>query len=87
MAVTLEWIRDNYDTNKNRYMDRDETMSAVNDFYSNMISMEQVGAVRDAFDAHTLLPAYGGAFQTLSNVTTLNIPTGATLKVDGVEVI
>ena len=87
MSTTLEWIRDHYDADKDRLISFDEVNGAVKDYFSGEISNEQVGAVRDAYNAQTLLPDYGGSFHTLSNVVSCNIPTGAMLKVNGVEVI
>ena len=89
MSTTLEWIRDHYDADKDRLISFDEVNGAVKDYFSGEISDEQVGAVRDAFDAHTLLPDYG--FNTMSvsdgHVVSVNIPSGAMLKIEGVEVI
>lgn len=59
MAVTLEWIRDNYDTViRDRYIDYDELQIATNDYFSGKITAEQATAVRDANRDNTLLPAY-----------------------------
>jgi len=59
MAVTLEWVRDNYDTNKNRYIEKDETAKAVNDYLlTNTITKEQYIAVQAAYEKQTQLPPY-----------------------------
>ena len=57
MAVTLEWVRDHYDANKNRYIDKTEVDAASAD-YPDKITMEERFAVVDAYYQHTLLPAY-----------------------------
>jgi len=88
MAVTLEWVRDNYDTDKTRRISEDERNSAFDDWTAGNITQPDFMVVLNAYDNQTLLPAYG-TFTTYSveNVVSLNIPTWATLKVDGVEVI
>ena len=90
MAVTLEWVRDHYDNNpKNGYIDLAEYNTAILEFGQAKITQEQFVAVRDAFKNHISLPDYG--FHTMSvsdgHVISVNIPSGAMLKVDGVEVI
>ena len=57
MAVTLLWIRDHYDANKNCYIDESEATAASAD-YPDKITMEELFAVLDAHDLHTPLPAY-----------------------------
>lgn len=59
MAVTLEWVRDNYDANKDGYIDHDESMTARTDYFTHKtITGEQVTAVIRAYNDHTKLPAY-----------------------------
>ena len=58
MAVTLEWVRDHYDANKDRYIDNDEQKKAVYDRMDVLITQEQLVAVIAAYNDHTLLPAY-----------------------------
>lgn len=89
MAATLEWIRDHYDVDKDRYITKSEVGNALDDYFANLITREQFYAVKAAYDSHTLLPAYG--FYTMSvidgHVISVNIPSGAMLKIEGVEVI
>ena len=56
--VTLTWIRDNYDTDKNRYISADELAVAEADWHDNKITMDQFAAVMNAKAGHILLPAY-----------------------------
>ena len=58
MVVTLEWVRDHYDINKSRYIEKNEKDSAFDDWGRNTISMSEFMNVSDAYDQHTLLPAY-----------------------------
>lgn len=85
MVVTRTWIRDHYDTiNKDRLIEHAELTLAHNDFSDGIITQEQVIAVSDAYNAQWLLPAYDiPSTQSIQ----FNISSGATLKVDGVEVI
>ena len=59
MVVSLTWIRDNFDANKNRYIDADEADNAKAAWQEGRIDNAQFGAVIDAYDDHTRLPAYG----------------------------
>ena len=89
MAVTLEWIRDHYDADRNRRIDNDEKNKAFTDWNAGKINIVEFTGVLAAFDNNTLLPDYG--FYTMSvsdgHVISVNIPSGATLKIEGVEVI
>ena len=90
MAVTLEWVRDHYDSSKDRHIDKNEALKAMNDLiYSGSITREQFDAVKLAYDNNTLLPAYsnGQQYAVTEHVTSINIQIGAMLKVNGVEVI
>jgi len=90
MAVTLEWIRDNYDNNpKNRYIDNAEVSMASFDESRRTITKEQLDAVVNAWENHVLLPEYTSTINEVDGYHTvqIHIPTGATLEVDGVEVI
>jgi hypothetical protein len=88
MAVSLTWIRDHYDTIvKDRYIDDAEVKNANWDYFDNLITKEQLQAVVNAHSLHTLLPAYGTISPSTDDVISFYIPTGAILKVDGVEVI
>jgi len=79
--VDLLWVRDHYDFDKNRYIDFDEISAAVQDYFNAVITNEQLQGVQDAYDDSTSLPAYSTAKQFISFI----IPTGATIKVDGVQ--
>jgi hypothetical protein len=57
-AVTLEWIRDRYDADKDRYIDVSENWKAAQDYNAGRITTEQQKAVQSAYTNHTLLPAY-----------------------------
>ena len=89
MAITLEWIRDHYDTNKTRHIEGAEGSMASFDFAHGTITQEQLDAVNDAWKNYTLLPDYGDEqiYIAMEHVTSINIPSGAMLKVNGVEVI
>lgn len=58
MAVTLEWARDNYDTDKNRLISKSERDVSANDWEAGTITMAQHKVVQEAYDNQTLLPAY-----------------------------
>jgi len=79
--VDLLWVRDHYDANRSRYIEGTEKDTAFNDWTADTISMSDFMEVLDAYDNHTLLPAYSSAEQFISFI----IPTGATIKVDGVQ--
>ena len=84
MAVTLTWVRDNYDNNKNRYIDDSEEAQANEDWYASKITDEQASMVNYAHATQTLLPAYPTAEYA---ITFASVPAGAALNVDGVEII
>ena len=72
MAVTLEWVRDNYDANKDRRIDKSESIAAMNDLiYSGSITREQFDAVKAAYDNNTLLPSYDTPAPPPTTVTLL----------------
>jgi len=58
MAVTLTWVRDHYDSIKDRYIDKDEVKQVIYDFNDGTITKEQMDAALDAWRNHVLLPAY-----------------------------
>ena len=64
-SATLEWIRDNYDTNKNRLIDQDEVAGVNDDYYAGKITLEQGRAVIAAHDNQTLLPEYDSSSMSL----------------------
>ena len=77
--MTFEWVRDHYDTNKNRYIDQNELQVAEDDFYHNeTINEEELGAVYDAYDKHTLLPAYGAPPSAKGELRNVSYPPTAT---------
>jgi len=57
-TVTLEWVRDNYDSDKSRRINSLEKNKAYVDYGSGKISSEQMNAVLSAYTSQTLLPAY-----------------------------
>jgi hypothetical protein len=79
--MTLTWVRDHYDLDKNRYIGDAEKGVAHDDWLVDTITTAELQEVIAACDSHTLLPAYD------IPITQFNIQTGAKLKVDGVEVI
>lgn len=81
--VTLEWVRDNYDANNNRYIDGSESDAAGSDWSAARITTNEYMKVLEAYREHTLLPEVGATDHLISVV----IPDDSTLEVDGVEVI
>lgn len=79
--MTLTWVRDHYDLDKNRYIDDAEKGAAHDDWLADTITTAELQEVIAAWDSHTLLPSYD------MPIIQFNIQTCATLKVDGVEVI
>ena len=77
MVVTLEWVRDHYDINKSRYIEKNEKDSALDDWTAGTILALEFTKVLDAYNYHTLLPAYGGTQHAVSFI----IPSGATITV------
>jgi len=57
-STSLTWVRDHYDSSKNRYIENQESSQAIDDVVHGKITQEQLDAVIDARDRHTLLPAY-----------------------------
>lgn len=89
MATTLEWVRDKYDRDHDRRINSEENGYARMDNFRGLITTEQMLAVNNAYMNKVLLPEYG-TYHTLSvtdQLISVIIPTGATLKIDGVEVI
>lgn len=78
VPVSLEWIRDHYDTNKSRYIDLSEFYSAEEDYRGGDLTEEQLDAVYDAYDKHTLLPAYPAPAVAKGSIVNVNYPTTAT---------
>lgn len=85
--VSLSWVRDHYDKDRSRYIEEDERKIAFSDWLAERITPSEYSAVLDAHSSHTLLPSYGGPAPTAIDVISINIPTGATLKVDGITII
>ena len=85
MAVTLEWIRDNYDANRDRLIDDSESQNAVNDLHDKKITIVQLGAVLDAENNGTLLPAYTST--PSMHIIKIEMPSDGKLRVDGVEIV
>lgn len=56
--MSLIWIRDNYDTNTDRYIDADENEVARQDWLADRITTDQFREVIAAYNDHTLLPEY-----------------------------
>ena len=56
MAVTLEWISDHYDANKNRYIEKEEAIISLNHRLAGTITVEEYEAVQAVYVMHTLLP-------------------------------
>lgn len=78
MVVSLTWVRDNYDINRNRYIDQSEATTAEDDFYhESKISEEQLGVVYDAYENHTLLPAYATPAAAEGSIVNFNYPSSA----------
>lgn len=78
MAVTLTWVRDNYDVNKTRYIDRNEFYRAEEDHRGGDITEEQLDAVHTAEVNHTLLPAYASSTAAEGWIVNSNYPSSAT---------
>ena len=81
MVVTLEWVRDNYDVNKSRYIEKNEKDSAFDDWTAGTIQGLEFMAISDAYDHHTLLPTYGLPAYGNEHAVSFILPTGATLTV------
>ena len=74
----LEWVRTHYDTiTVDCYIDADEFTVAQNDYLDGKITMEQFGAVNDAYSDHTYL-CYT---PPTTHIVSFIIPTGATITV------
>ena len=76
MVVTLVWVRDHYDKNKDRYIDRYEVSPASYDLAVGTITQEQLDAVEAAWEDGTLLPAYPD-----EHAVSFVLPRDATLTV------
>lgn len=75
MVMTLEQIRDNYDTNKDRYIDEAELEVAKSDWTADVITTDDIMAIINAYNNQTLLPAY----DELSVEVSFFIPTEANI--------
>ena len=85
-SVSLEWIRDNYDTNRGRHIENDERMKAYDDYRANRITYAQYLEVFDAYTKETLLPEYDAPTPGDKYTVSFVVPSGANLEVDGIEV-
>ena len=89
MVVTLEWIRDNYDTNKDRHIDKPEAIVAMNDLiYDGSITREQYDAVYAAYTNDTLLPEYGTTPPPSTETRTMALEEGThtlVIRLNGYE--
>jgi len=56
--MTLTWVRDHYDSNKDRYIDDNEKDVAQDDWIADTITTAELQEVIAAGNSHTLLPAY-----------------------------
>lgn len=77
MARGLTWIRDNYDTNRSRYIEDSEVTLAQTDYTAQRISMADLFEVLDANANHTLLPAYGTVKVAKGLLVNFSYPTSA----------
>jgi hypothetical protein len=77
LAVTLEWVRDHYDANKNRYIDDAEIPLAEDHWNDGIITDEQYDAVSSVWSAHILLPAYEAPSSAKGEIVYPNYPTTA----------
>lgn len=76
MAVTLTWIRDNFDLNKNRRIDKPENDHAKDEWDAGRITKEQYSAVLQAYFNNTLLPEYGAAAPPSTETRTVSLTEG-----------
>lgn len=77
MARGLTWIRDNYDTNRSRYIEDSEVTLAQTDYTAQRISMGDFFEVMDANSNHTRLPVYGTVKVAKGLLVNFNYPTSA----------
>jgi len=56
--MTLTWVRDHYDSNKDRYIDDNEKDVAQGDWMADTITTAELQEVIAVCNSHTLLPAY-----------------------------
>ena len=77
--ATLEWVRDNYDSNKDRYIDKSEHDVAFKDWTAGKIDVSAFMSVLGAYDNHTLLPAYDTPTEITCDGPTPNFPSGCDL--------
>lgn len=87
--ATLIWVRDKYDADLDRRINKSEHDKAFADWTAGRIGISDFSSVADAYSSQTLLPTYDGEISpmSISNTISIIISTGAMLKVDGVEVI
>lgn len=82
MAVSMEWIRDNYDTDNSRYIEKAEAINALNDRLASKISVAEYEAVQAVYVMHTLLPAPFGMVQAAAKgkIVNFNYPSSSTMN-------
>ena len=85
--ATLIWVRDNFDANKNRYIDADELEAARTAWNKDHINLDQFSEVINAHNNHVQLPAYTDTSTTTSHMVTFVVPNGAALKVGSIIVV
>jgi len=79
MAVTLEWVRDNYDKDKDRYINNAEVSLAQFDWSNGTIDNEQISMVEFIWSTHTLLPEYQTSTEITCSGATPHFPSGCAL--------
>lgn len=77
MARGLTWIRDNYDTNRSRYIEDSEVTLVQTDYAAQRISMADLFEVLDANSNHTLLPVYSTLGTARGSLVNFSYPTSA----------
>jgi hypothetical protein len=76
MAVTLEWVRDNYDANNDCVIGATEFNKAVQDSVNGYITDEQLDTVSGCYRAQTNLCAQSAA-PAHGNIVNFNFPQDA----------
>jgi len=81
MAISTTWVRDNYDANKNRYIDQNEFHKAEEEHHGGEITEAQLDAVLAAYQNHTLLPTYSSPTTTVAKgkIVNFNYPSSSTV--------
>lgn len=78
MTTSLTWIRDKYDTNKNRYIEKDEAVNSLNDRLAGRITVAEYEAVQAVYVMKTLLPAYTTKLSSAKGkIVNFSYPTSA----------